>query len=252
MAPRDTIPRLVEPKKRFYAGLVTNAAFLLTWFLDLFLNFHQIDPTTRADLISKSSAVSTHEGLCVWNELFEGETLSGTGRCHLARFEDTIRCEEFKRINLLQWPYLIICGRREGGRKGDYLRAENPPDAGSHFEQFCNCTSLHGWKYLTMGGGIDSSARFAYSKDFFLPSVSFGQFSIQWMKMLIFLKCSTTNYLYLSLTGRKQSWFSLTSPLKSLWMVIVLASMAVAAFFLTYCSNDFLSSTVQTTQDTSR
>ena len=220
--------------------------------MQLFYWLDQIDPTSRADLISKSSAVSTHEGLCVWNELCEGETLSGTGRCHLARFEDTIRCEEFKRINLRQWPYLIICGRREGGRKGDYLRAENPPDAGSHFEQFCNCTSLHGWKYLTMGGGIDSSARFAYTKDFFLPSVSFGQFSIQWMKMPNFLKCSTTNYLYLSLTGRKQSWFSLTSPLKSLWMVIVLASMAVAAFFLTYCSNDFLSSTVQTTQDTSR
>ena len=243
-------------------------SFLLTWFLDLFIHFHQIDPTTRADLISKSSAVSTHEGLCVWNELCDGETLtdlsfasyinfgttekSNTGRCHLARFEDTIRCVKFKRIKLCQWPYLIICGRREGGRKGDYLRAENPPDAGSHFEQFCNCTSLHGWKYLTMGGGIDSSARFAYTKDFFLPSVSFGQFSIQWMKMPNFLKCSTTNYLYLSLTVRKQSWFLLTSPLKSLWMVIVLASMAVAAFFLTYCSNDFLSSTVQTTQDTSR
>ena len=236
--------------------------------MQLFYWLDQIDRTTRADLISKSSAVSTHEGLCVWNELCDGETLtdlsfasyitfgttekSSTGRCHLARFEDTIRCVKFKRIKLRQWPYLIICGRREGGRKGDYLRAENPPDAGSHFEQFCNCTSLHGWKYLTMGGGIDSSARFAYSKDFFLPSVPFGQFSIQWMIMLNSLKCSTTNQLYLSLTVRKQSWFSLTSPLKSLWMVIVLASMAVAAFFLTYCSNDFLSSTVQTTQDTSR
>ena len=63
------------------------------------------------------------------------------------------------------------------------------------FERFCNCTSLHGWKYLSNNVNIH---------------LRFG------------------------------------------WVAVVLASMGVAAFFLGYSCNDFLSSTVQTTQDTSR
>ena len=36
------------------------------------------------------------------------------------------------------------------------------------------------------------------------------------------------------------------------WVLIVLASLAVATFFLFHSASDFASSTVQTTQDTSR
>ena len=64
----------------------------------------------------------------------------------------------------------------------------------SSFERFCNCTSLHGWKYL-----------------------------------------STSEM-----------------TLRVGWITVVLASMGVASFFLGYSSHDFLTSTVQTTQDTSR
>ncbi len=65
----------------------------------------------------------------------------------------------------------------------------------SSFERFCNCTSLHGWKY--MSSHVNRTLRVG-------------------------------------------------------WVAVVLASMGVAAFFLGYSCNDFLSSTVQTTQDTSR
>ena len=64
----------------------------------------------------------------------------------------------------------------------------------SSFERFCNCTSLHGWKYL-----------------------------------------STSEM-----------------TLRVGWVAVVLASMGVASFFLGYSCNDFFTSTVQTTQDTSR
>ncbi|CAB4055949.1 unnamed protein product [Lepeophtheirus salmonis] len=73
-------------------------------------------------------------------------------------------------------------------------RFENPKNIGS-FEKFCNCTSLHGWKYLTTG---------------------------------------------------------MNKTLRNGWIGVVFASMGVATFFLGYSINDFLSSTVQTTQDTSR
>ena len=66
------------------------------------------------------------------------------------------------------------------------------------FEEFCNRTSLHGWKYL-------------------------GD--------------ATTSHTWLLRVG---------------WVAVVFGSMAVAAFFLGYSLNDFFSSTVQTTQDTSR
>ena len=36
------------------------------------------------------------------------------------------------------------------------------------------------------------------------------------------------------------------------WVAVVLASMGVASFFLGYSCNNFFTSTVQTTQDTSR
>ncbi len=68
-------------------------------------------------------------------------------------------------------------------------------DHWANFEQFCSCTSLHGWKYLS----------------------------------------------------RK-----VNMTLRLGWVAVVLASMGVASFFLGYSLNDFLSSTVQTTQDTSR
>ena len=64
------------------------------------------------------------------------------------------------------------------------------------FEEFCNRTSLHGWKYLNDVG---------------------------------------------------ETWL-----LRVSWVAVVFGSMAVAAFFLGYSLNDFCSSTVQTTQDTSR
>ena len=79
----------------------------------------------------------------------------------------------------------------EAAASGSKMSSSSP----SNFEEFCNCTSLHGWKYLA----------------------------------------SNVNY-----------------PLRIGWVTVVLASMGVASFFLGYSSNDFLSSTVQTTQDTSR
>ena len=65
----------------------------------------------------------------------------------------------------------------------------------SSFERFCDCTSLHGWKYLSSNVNI---------------------------------------------------------ALRIGWVAVVLGSMGVAGFFLGYSCNNFLSSTVQTTQDTSR
>ena len=64
----------------------------------------------------------------------------------------------------------------------------------SSFERFCNCTSLHGWKYL---GTSEMTLRLG-------------------------------------------------------WVAVVLASMGVCCYFLEYSCSDFLTSTVQTTQDTSR
>ena len=64
------------------------------------------------------------------------------------------------------------------------------------FDEFCNRTSLHGWKYLSDVG---------------------------------------------------ETWL-----LRVAWIAVVFGSMAVAAFFLGYSLYDFYSSTVQTTQDTSR
>ena len=94
-------------------------------------------------------------------------------------------------------PYL------QNGRLNDFPDEEDVSEAPgskiasspSNFEEFCNCTSLHGWKYLA----------------------------------------SNVNY-----------------TLRIGWVAVVLASMGVASFFLGYSWNDFLSSTVQTTQDTSR
>lgn len=76
----------------------------------------------------------------------------------------------------------------------EQIEEESSPPRSS-FERFCNCTSLHGWKYMA----------------------------------------SNVNF-----------------TLRIGWVAVVLGSMGVAAFFLGYSCNDFLSSTVQTTQDTSR
>lgn len=76
-------------------------------------------------------------------------------------------------------------------RPHDSIRSKS----GSSFERFCNCTSLHGWKYLS--SNVNTTLRIG-------------------------------------------------------WVAVLLAAMGVAAFFLGYSCNDFLSSTVQTTQDTSR
>jgi hypothetical protein len=43
-----------------------------------------------------------------------------------------------------------------------------------------------------------------------------------------------------------------SKPLRIGWMAVVLASIGVAIFFLNHSIRDFCSSTVQTTQDTSR
>ena len=55
-----------------------------------------------------------------------------------------------------------------------------------------------------------------------------------------------------SLHGWKYLSSSVNFTLRIGWVGVVLAAMGVAAFFLGYCCNDFLSSTVQTSQDTSR
>ena len=55
-----------------------------------------------------------------------------------------------------------------------------------------------------------------------------------------------------SLHGWKYLSSSVNFTLRIGWVGVVLAAMGVAAFFLGYCFNDFVSSTVQTTQDTSR
>jgi len=59
--------------------------------------------------------------------------------------------------------------------------------------------------------------------------------------------CSCT-----SLHGWKYLSSNVNRTLKLGWVLVVLASMGVASFFLSYSLNNFLSSTVQTTQDTSR
>ncbi len=59
--------------------------------------------------------------------------------------------------------------------------------------------------------------------------------------------CSCT-----SLHGWKYLSSEVNRTLRVGWVLVVLASMGVASFFLGYSFNDFISSTVQTTQDTSR
>ena len=59
--------------------------------------------------------------------------------------------------------------------------------------------------------------------------------------------CSCT-----SLHGWRYLATNVNLPLRVGWVAVVFASMGVAACFLAYSCNDFLTSTVQTTQDTSR
>lgn len=66
-----------------------------------------------------------------------------------------------------------------------------------------------------------------------------------WANFETFCSCTSLHgWKYLSKTVNK--------TLRLCWVGVVLASMGVAAFFLGYSLNDFLASTVQTTQDTSR
>ena len=60
-----------------------------------------------------------------------------------------------------------------------------------------------------------------------------------------FCKCT-------SLHGWRYLSTSVNPALRAGWVAVVLCSIGVASFFLGYSCNDFLSSTVQTTQDTSR
>ena len=55
-----------------------------------------------------------------------------------------------------------------------------------------------------------------------------------------------------SLHGWKYLSSNVNLALRIGWVAVVLGSMGVAGFFLGYSCNNFLSSTVQTTQDTSR
>ena len=137
--------------------------------------------------------------------LSSGRATTTTNHRRRRRRSKMFRCKKLDMVITLDDPKTgppdPNCLRLSGENGGNLERSKRTAAAAaassnSHFEQFCNCTSLHGWKYLS--NSMDSL------------------------------------------------------PLKSLWLLIVFASMAVAAFFLGYCSNDFLSSTVQTTQDTSR
>jgi len=85
------------------------------------------------------------------------------------------------------------------GSAAEALAAEEPERRG-FFRDFCQTTSLHGWRFLASPSGE-----------------SYGKRAL--------------------LAG---------------WALVVLASIGVAAFFLSNSVIDFLSSAVQTTQDTSR
>lgn len=105
--------------------------------------------------------------------------------------------------------------RKVRARSSSYSKASTPSTTSwsSNFETFCNCTSLHGWKYLSHS--VNKTLRFVL--DFDLGSI---------IIIIVTLRLG--------------------------WILVVLASMGVASFFLGYSFNDFVSSTVQTTQDTSR
>ena len=72
-----------------------------------------------------------------------------------------------------------------------------------------------------------------------------GDGASSWTSFETFCSCT-------SLHGWKYLSREVNRTLRFGWVAVVLASMGVAGFFLGYSLNDFLSSTVQTTQDTSR
>ena len=86
--------------------------------------------------------------------------------------------------------------QRRENKDGTLTAAE--PSSSSPFSNFCQTTSLHGWRFLAEDNTAGPQA------------LKFG------------------------------------------WVLVVMAAIGVAAFFLTNSILDFRSSTVQTTQDTSR
>ena len=80
-----------------------------------------------------------------------------------------------------------------------------------NFEEFCESTGLHGWKHIGMVGG----------------------------KILLLIKFLS---IFLS--------FQPTSKERYVWLLIVIGALGVAVFFLYMAIEDFTSSTVVTTIET--